>query len=194
MHFESTGILGHLPHRGRQSAGAVVGDGTVQAPVPGNGQQVEHPPLGDRIANLHRGYRRSFMKLFRGEGGAVNAVLADAPSDHDDMIADLGLLFVARTVAHPCRHEGGGSTVHQRLAGEPLIENDGAVDRGNAALVAAMLDPFDDSFEDSSGVEQPRRQGLVVKGRGKAEDVGVENQPGAKAGAEGIAVHADDAG
>ena len=43
-------------------------------------------------------------------------------------------------------------------------------------------------------MEQPGRQGLIVKGRGKAEHIGVADQLGAHAGAKGIAVDPDDAG
>ena len=97
----------------------------------------------------------------------------------------------------PCsmrRHQRRGAAVDQRLAGEALVEDDRAVDGRDAALVAAVLDPLDHPFEDPPRMEQPRRQRLVVEGRGEAEDVGVEDQLRAATGAEGVAVDADDAG
>ena len=45
--------LGHLAHRGGQSAGPVVGDGRVEAQPTGLEQEVEHHLLRDGIADLH---------------------------------------------------------------------------------------------------------------------------------------------
>ena len=92
------------------------------------------------------------------------------------------------------RHEPGRAAEHQRLAGEALVEDQGAVHRRDAALVAAVLDPFHDPFVDPARVQQARRQRLVVERVGEAEDVGIEDQLGPHAGAERVAVDADDAG
>ena len=43
-------------------------------------------------------------------------------------------------------------------------------------------------------MEEPWRDGTLEIGRGKAEDIGIEDKPRAFAGTEGVAVHADNAG
>ena len=74
------------------------------------------------------------------------------------------------------------------------MEHDGTVDGRDAALVAAMLDAGHHAFENPARVQQTRRQFLLVERRGKAEDIGIEQQLPALPGAEGVTVDADDAG
>ncbi len=92
------------------------------------------------------------------------------------------------------RHQTGGAAEDQRFAGKTLIKDERAVDGRDAALVAAMLDPFDNPFVDAARMQQARRQRLVVERVGKAEHIGIEDQLGALAGAERVTVDTDDAG
>jgi len=57
-----------------------------------------------------------------------------------------------------------------------------------------VLHAFADALVDPPGVEDPLREGAVVVRRGETEDIGVEDQLGPHARAEGVAVDAHDAG
>jgi hypothetical protein len=89
-------------------------------------------------------------------------------------------------------HESARSAEHQGLAQESLVEHDGSVDGGDARFVAAVLDAAVHAAQQALGVHQARRQRLVPVGRGEAEDVGVEDGPAALAGAQDVAVDADN--
>ncbi|OPZ60815.1 MAG: hypothetical protein BWY87_00246 [Deltaproteobacteria bacterium ADurb.Bin510] len=103
--------FGHLADRGREAAGAVIGDGAVEALVAGAQQKVEHLLLGDRVADLHGADRRAFVQLFGGEGRAVDAVLADAAAGHDDLVAGQDSLFVRGPARHGFGHDAGRAAV-----------------------------------------------------------------------------------
>ena len=90
-------------------------------------------------------------------------------------------------------HDPPGAAVDQRLSEVAVVEDEAAVDRGDAALVPAVLHPFPDPLIDPPRVEQPLRQGFVVVGRRKTEDVRVEDELRPLSAPEGIPVDADDA-
>ncbi len=54
MELEAAGILCHLADGRGKAAGAVVGNRAVKAAVAGDDEEIEHAPLRDRIADLHR--------------------------------------------------------------------------------------------------------------------------------------------
>ncbi|KAF5037391.1 hypothetical protein DSECCO2_565120 [anaerobic digester metagenome] len=124
----------------------------------------------------------------------MDAVLADAAAGHDDAVAREGPLLVARPAGHGGRHGADGAAEDQGFAQEALVEDDGAVDRRDARLVAAVLHALAYALEDAARVQQARRQLAFMEGGGEAEHVGVAQEVGAHARAHGVAVHADDAG
>lgn len=124
----------------------------------------------------------------------MDAVLADPSSRHHDQVARPDLLGMGRFAVKPGGHDAACSAVDERLAEEPVVENDAAVHGRDAALVAAVLDSFPDPFENPPGMENPLGKGLVVKRRRKTENICVEDESRALARSERIAVHADDPG
>ena len=91
VHPAAAALGGHLAHGRGKPAGAVIGDETIKALVPGTDEEVEHPLLGDRVADLHRADRRVLVEFLGGKGGAMDAVLADAAAGHDDQVAGVDL-------------------------------------------------------------------------------------------------------
>ena len=134
------------------------------------------------------------MQFFGRKSRAVNAVFADASAGHDDHIARFYFLGVRRFAIELRGHDAGGAAVNQGFAKIPFIKNNAAVDRGNAAFVAAVFHAFAHAFVNTARMQNAGRQFLFVKRRGKAKDIGIENQFCAHAGAERIAVDADNAG
>ena len=59
----------------------------VEAAITGQNQEIEHPPLGDRIADLDRLHGSRFVKRSRGKGRAVDAVTAGVGANEDERIA-----------------------------------------------------------------------------------------------------------
>src|SRR6185369_7077355 len=194
VHPAAAALSGHFADGGGEPAGAVIGDEPVQPLVACPYEEVEHPFLGDRIADLDGRDRRVLVQLFGGEGGAVDAVLADPSAGHDDQVARFDRLLVPRLAVQLGRHDSGGTAEDQRFAAETLVADDGAVDGRNPALVAAMFHPFDDPCEEPPRMQVPFRQRLVVDRVGKAQYIGVEDQLRSLAGAERIAVDPYDAG
>ena len=91
--------------------------------------------------------------------------------------------------------DAAGTAEDERLAGVALVEEEGAGGGRDAALVAAVDDPAMHPVEHDARVQQPF--GKLVGRRlriAEAEDVGVEDRTRALAGAEDVAVHADDTG
>ena len=124
----------------------------------------------------------------------MNAVFADAAAGHDDQVAGFDF-FLMRWFSVDARgHDAGGAAINQRFAQESFVKNNAAVDRGNAAFVSAVFHAFAHAFVNAARMKNARRQFLFMKRRGKAEDIGIENQFCAQAGAERIAVDADNAG
>ena len=78
----------------------------------------------------------------------MDPVLADPPAGHDDEVAGLGLLFVGRLSQDHPGHDPARPAVDQGLAGVAVVEDDGSVDGGDAALVAPVLHPFPHAFID----------------------------------------------
>ena len=101
---------------------------------------------------------------------------------------------MGRVAADARRHQAAGAAKNQRLAGKAIVEDDGAVDVRNAALVGAVPDAPVHAFEDAPGVEQATRQAMGVVGGCEAQNVGIEQQPAPHSGAEWVAVHAQNAG
>ena len=139
VQFKAAGVLGHLAHRGGQAAGAVVGHAVIQPQVAGLQEAIEHLLLGDRVADLHRGGRRALVQFLGGEGGAVDAVLADAAAGHDDLVAGHGELVLAWLAEVLGRHDAHRAAEDQGLAGKALVKDQRTVHRGDAGLVAAVL-------------------------------------------------------
>ena len=133
------GVLAHLAHGRGEAARAAVGDGGVQALVAGHQDGVQHHLFGDGVADLHRaaGDLAGLVgQLDGGEGRAVQAVAAGAPAEHHDQIAGPGACADARPRARCPRSRS-------RPAGwpcSPASKQDGAVDGGDAHLVAVVLD------------------------------------------------------
>ena len=190
----AAGVFGHFAHGGGKTAGAVVGDGVVQAQVTGAHDEVVHLALGDGVADLHGRGRGTFVQFLGGEGGAVDAVLADAAAGHDDDVAHFGLLFPALAAVDVGGDHTHGAAVDQGLAQVAFIEDQGAVDGGDAGLVAAVFHAFAHAFQHAAGMQQARGQFLVIEGGGEAEHVGVADQFRAHAGAHGVTVDAHDTG
>ena len=86
----------HLAHGGGEAPGAVVRDGAVEPPVPGDEEEIGHLLLGDRVADLDRGDGGALVELLGGEGRPVDPVLADPAAGHDDEVAGQDLLRVGR--------------------------------------------------------------------------------------------------
>ena len=157
----AVGVFRHFADGGGQAARAVVGNGVVQAEIPGAHDEVVHLALGDRVADLYGGGGRAFVQLFRREGRAVDAVLADTAAGHDDDVADLRFLLIALARlavrgglagGHFGGDQADGAAIDQRLAEVALVEHDGAVDGGDAGLVAAVFHAFAHAFEDAAGM------------------------------------------
>ncbi len=70
------------------------------------------------------------MQFFGGKGGAVDAVLADAPARHHDHITDFSLFFVPLArfslscPRHFAREQAHGAAVHQGFAEEAFVKDD----------------------------------------------------------------------
>ena len=187
-------LLGHLADRAGEAAGAVVGDRRIEAEIARLEQEVEHHLLRDRVADLHRLHRALLGQFGRGEGGAVDPVLPDASADHHDPVAGGRLLDVRGTPRRLDRHPADRAAVDQRLAEVPLVEVLPAARVRHARLVAAVDHAGVDAVADAARMEQPRGKRAFVVRRAEAVAPDVREQLGAEAGAERIAVHADDAG
>ena len=68
-----------------------------------------------------------------------DSVLSDPSSGHDNQVTGFGLLYMGRLPPDGPGHDSPRAAVDQGLAQEPLVENKAAVDRGDAAFVAAVL-------------------------------------------------------
>ena len=85
----------------------------------------------------------------------MNAVTADAPSDHvDDITRSGGLVVALSPVSQPARHDADSTAVDQRLADVPLVEDHGSVDCWDSRLVAARADSRVHAPEHPRRVEQ----------------------------------------
>ena len=193
MDIGAAGGAGHLPHARRQAPGAVVGDAGVEAQVAGFEQKIGHLLLRNRVANLHGRRGGPFVQFLGRERRAVNAVLADASAAHDNQVAGPRALFVAGLPGDGAGNDAAGTAEHERFAKEPFMKHDGAVDVGNAALVAAVLDAPVHAAQDPPRMEQAGRNFAVKPGRGETEHVGVENAPAPHARAQNVAIDAHDA-
>ena len=133
------------------------------------------------------------MQLLGAEGCAVNAVLADPSATHHYGVSRHGLFLPCRPAVYLVGHDTACAAEHQGLAEVAFIEQDGAVDSGDATLVAAVLNSLPDPFEYSLGMQEPLWQGLVIVRRAEAEHVGIEYEPGAKPCPKRVPVDAHDA-
>ncbi len=86
----------------------------------------------------------------------MDPILADAATGHNDMVADLHPLFMAGFAVELRRHDGRRTTINQRLAGKSIVKLNGTINRRNAAFVAAMFNPFDNTFKNTPWVQQAR--------------------------------------
>ena len=140
-------IRAHLADGGTEPAGAAVGDRREQAAVAGLQDHVLHLLLGDGVADLHRpaADRFRFVREFEaGERRAVNAVAAGPAADRDDQVAGLHLL--ERLVR---RDDADRAAEDERVRQIAIVEEDRAVDRGNAHAVAVIAHPGDDALHDA---------------------------------------------
>ena len=189
------GLLRHLAHRGGQAARAVVGDGRVEAQVAGLEQEVEHLLLGDGVADLHGLDRALLGELRRGEGRAVDAVLADAAADHDDAVARAGRASARRGA--PAMVTGMRPTVPQKTSGLPRkrsSKNSQPRPYGNARLVAAVDDAGVHALEDPARVEEPRGQLALPVRAARSRSPRCWRAGRRRCRCRRIAVHAHDAG
>ncbi len=93
------------------------------------------------------------MQLLRGKGGPVDAVFADPSADHHNQITDSGLLVLGWLTTHQGGHKAHGAAKDQGFAGKTLVKNQRAVNRGNPAFVAAVLNPQAHPFKNPLGVQ-----------------------------------------
>ena len=186
--------FGHLADARAEAAGAVVGDAGVEPKVAGLEEHVGHLLLGEGVADLHRLRGALGAQLLAREGGAVDAVLADAAAGHHYEVAGVGLLELGGLAADLPGQDAEGAAVDERLAEVALVENLPAPGVGDAALIAAVDDALVHAVADAPGVEQPLGQVAVEEGVAEAVAPHVDLELRAAAGAEGIAVHAHDAG
>ena len=190
----AAGIFAHLAEGAGDAARAVVGDAAVEAEVARLEQEFVELALGERVADLHRLGGRFGAQLLGGEGGAVDAVLADAAAAHDRPVAHLDLLALGGAAVDLDGDGAHGSAVDQRLAQVALVEALEPAAVGDAGLVAAIDHPFVYAVANTAGVHQPLGDLLVVEGRAEAVAPDIGNQRGAHARAERVAVDAHDAG
>ena len=193
VHFGSSGKTGRFAHGRRQPSAAVVSDELHQAFVAGLDQKVVHLFLGVRVADLDVPGRSVFAVHLAGRGHAVNAVLAHAPAAHDDQFARAGGLFFRRAAIHLRGHQPDRGHKDQALAQVAVVETDLAERRGDAALVAAVLDAFDNAVQQPPRV-QVRLERTVVVPRAHAVPICTHDQLGPEARAHGVPIHADNAG
>src|SRR3990172_6662364 len=90
------------------------------------------------------------------------------------------------------RHDASRATVNQGFPQVAFIEDDAAVDSGDAALVSPVLHPFTHPLVYPPGMQYARRQRLCVGWRRKTEDIGIEDEFCPQAGSEGVPVDPDD--
>jgi len=174
IQFAAAGIGGHFTHGGGKTAGAVVGNGPVQAAVARREQKIGHLLLGDGVADLHGRHRGACVQFFGRKGGAVDAVLADASAGHDNQIARPDVFLMGGFALDARGHDAGRSAVHQGFAQESLVKNNAAVDGRDAAFVPAVFHPLAHPFVNAARMQDARRQFLLMKRRRKAEYIGIE--------------------
>src|SRR5690554_6703603 len=106
----------------------------------------------------------------------MDSVLAYPSASHNYQIAGTDLLCVGFFAEYSGRHNATGSAIYKGFPQVSLVKNDASVYCGNAAFVAAMLNPFSHPFIYSSGVKHSRWKLFGIIGRGKTEDIGIEDQ------------------
>ena len=183
----------HLPERRRQAAGAIVGNGAVQAQVARLQQKVGHLLLRDGIADLHRRPGRGLVQRQRREGGAVNAVAPDAPAHHHRAVAGARLGLPRGGTVQVRGQDAAGAAEHQRFAHETLVEQHRTGHRRDAGLVAAVDDAAMHALQHRTRRQQAARHVAQAR-RCEAQHVGVENGTRTAPGADDVAVDADDTG
>ncbi len=180
-------LFAHLAHGGGEATGAAVGDGGVEAPVARQLNQFNEPLLRNGVADLDGtagGLGRLVRQLGRREGGAVDAVAAGAPAKRDHQVADLG---GTRVLADG--QQAGAAAEDERVAQVALVVDHGAVDRGDAQLVAVVADARHHAIRNALRMEDAIGQAVVgVVMRAKAEHVGVGDRAGRDA--DEVAHHA----
>ena len=134
------------------------------------------------------------MELFRAEGRPVDAVFSNPSSAHDNGIPWLRLLFVGGAPAYGLWHDTACSAKYQGLSKVALVKDNGAVHRGDAALVASVLNAFPYPFEYALWMKKALGNGLVVVRRAKAEHVSVKDKLCAKSCSKRVPVYANYAG
>ena len=124
------------------------------------------------------------MQFLAGEGGAVNAVLADAAAGHDDAIAGQNALGRRRYAADQPGQGADRAAIDQRLAQVARIEIFPTQRVGNAALVAAVNDPLMHLVAQAARMEQAGRHvRRCGERRAKAVTPDIQQQLRAHAGA-----------
>ena len=134
------------------------------------------------------------MEFLRAEGSPVDAVFAYSSTAHDNGIPGLRLLFVGGAPAYGLWHDTACSAKYQGLSKVALVKDNGAVHRGDAALVAPVLNTFPHPFKYAFWMKKALGNGLVIVRRAKAEHVRVEDKLCAKSRSKRVPVNANYAG
>ena len=170
-------LFAHFADGGGKTAGAAVGDGVVEAGVPGCFDQLDEALFGDGIADLHGAaglHVGCLVQLGGGEGGAVDAVATGASAEDNDTVARLWFCWMCTLGKQSdCAAENEG------IAEIAAVVDDRPVDGRQAEFIAVVADSGNDSLFNAGGVENAggefvRRQVLGAE----AEDVGTGNWPG----------------
>ncbi len=106
----------------------------------------------------------------------MNAVFADSSSRHHDEIAGIRLFHMGGFAPDLPGHDPPCSAVDQGFPEVTVVEDNAAVDRGNAALVSSVFHPFSHSFINPLGVKQAGRKGFRVEGGCETEHIHVEDE------------------
>ena len=128
----------------------------VEALIPRDQDRVEHHLFGDGIAYLYcapGGLARLVSQFDGRKSGPMQTVTPGAPSqDHDEIAGSrLTRVRVARRNAH-------ASAIDQRIGYVAGVKNDGTIDRGNAHLVAIVLDARYHPVVDAPRMQNTRRK------------------------------------
>ena len=145
-------------------------------------EHVQHLLLRDGVADLDGRGGRRFAQRLRGEGGAVDPVLADSPAGHHGKVAGEHRLLARVAPADSRREHAARPAEDQRLAEVALVEQERPGRNGDAGLVAAVHDAAVHAFQDPARVQEAGGDlGGGRVGQSEAEDVRVEDGPRAQA-------------
>ena len=83
----------------------------------------------------------------------MDAVFAYPPAAHNNQFAGGGPLLLGRFAFDQRRHDSNSGNKYQTFAQVSRIEYDLAISRRDAAFIASVSHPFDDSVQQPSGMQ-----------------------------------------